>query len=191
MNFLPQLMRESQLTPNGLYFLWCVYVGENPLYINIYTESRSLRLQGYIDDYLKITQKGVELASKIPVSKNTKKKLPSFTLTDASIDEYLQLFPKGKLPSGKLARSDKKNIRANLEWFMTTYSYDWDVIMRATALYVDEYEKKNFMYMKTSQYFISKTNTDKSRISELADYCSAVVNNDYDNDDNHFSDKVV
>jgi len=184
-------MRESQLTPNGLYFLWCVYVGENPLYINIYTESRSLRLQGYIDDYLKITQKGVELASKIPVSKNTKKKLPSFTLTDASIDEYLQLFPKGKLPSGKLARSDKKNIRANLEWFMTTYSYDWDVIMRATALYVDEYEKKNFMYMKTSQYFISKTNTDKSRISELADYCSAVVNNDYDNDDNHFSDKVV
>ena len=191
MNFLPQLMKESQLTPNGLYFLWCLYVDEKPLYINIYTECRSLRLQEYIDDNNKITQKGVELASRIPVSKNTAKKLPSITLTDACIDEYLQLFPKGKLPSGKLARSDRKNIRANLEWFIKTYSYDWETIMRATALYVDEYEKKNFMYMKTSQYFISKMNTDKSRVSELADYCSAVVNNDYENDDNHFSDKVV
>lgn len=191
MNYLPQLMKESRLTPNGLYFLYCLYVGEKPLYINIYTEARALRLEGYINEQLKITQKGVDVACKIPVSKNSAKKQPTFILTDTSIDEYLQLFPKGKLPSGKLARSDKKNIRANLEWFMRTYSYEWDTIIRATALYVDEYEKKNFMYMKTSQYFISKMNTDKSRVSELADYCSAVVNNDYDNDDNHFSDKVV
>ncbi|NBP03519.1 MAG: hypothetical protein EBU90_26190 [Proteobacteria bacterium] len=185
-------MKESQLTPDSLYLLWCIYVGEKPQYINVYTQSRSLILGRYLDSDLKITEAGVELASKIPVSKNTPKKVsPSFVLTNAHIDEYLQLFPKGKLPSGKLARSDKQNIKANFDWFMKNYNYSWDTIIRATALYVDEYEKKNFLYMKTSQYFISKMSPDKSRVSELADYCSAVVNNDYENDDNHFTEKVV
>lgn len=192
MNFLAPLMKESQLTPDSLYLLWCIYVGEKPEYINMYTQSRSLILGRYLDKDLKITEAGITLAGKIPVSKKSPKKISSsFTLTDTHIDQYLELFPKGKLPSGKLARSDKHNIRSNFDWFMKTYNYSWDTIVRATALYVDEYEKKNFLYMKTSQYFISKMTPDKSRVSELADYCSAVVNNDYETDDNHFTEKVV
>ena len=45
--------------------------------------------------------------------------------------------------------------------------------------------------MKTSQYFISKMNPDRTRDSELANYCSSVVNNDYETDDNFFSERVV
>lgn len=190
MNFLPQLMRDSQLTPNQLYLLYCFYVNEEPLYINMYTELRGLKVAGYVSPDGRITEKGVEIAEKIPVSKKTPKK-SSMVITEDCITQYLDLFPKGKLPSGKLARSDRKNIKTNFEWFFKTYDYSWDVVIRATALYVDEYEKKNYMYMKTSQYFISKMNSDRTRDSELANYCSSVVNNDYDSDDTFFSEKVV
>ena len=190
MNFLPPLMKESQLTPNQLYLLYCLYVDEKPLYVNMYTELRGLKVAGYVSADGKMTDKGVEIAQKLPVSKKTVRK-SSVTITDDYITQYLDIFPKGKLPSGKLARSDRKNIKTNFEWFFKTYDYSWDVVIRATALYVDEYEKKNYMYMKTSQYFISKMNPDRTRDSELANYCSSVVNNDYETDENFFSEKGV
>ena len=191
MNFLPPLMKESQLTPNQLYLLYCLYVEEKPLYINMYTELRGLQVAGYVSMDGRITNKGVEVAAKIPVSKKTPSKKPAMVITEDSITQYLDLFPKGKLPSGKLARSDRKNIKTSFEWFFKNHEYTWDVFIRATALYVDEYEKKNYMYMKTSQYFISKMNPDRTRDSELANYCSSVVNNDYETDENFFSEKVV
>jgi hypothetical protein len=190
MNFLPQLMKDSELTPNQLYLLYCLFVDEKPLYINMYTELRGLQVAGYVSTDGRITNKGVEVAEKIPVAKKTAKK-PSLVITEDCITQYLDLFPKGKLPSGKLARSDRKNIKSSFDWFFKTYEYSWDVVIRATALYVDEYEKKNYMYMKTSQYFISKMNPDRTRDSELANYCSSVVNNDYETDDNFFSERVV
>lgn len=101
------------------------------------------------------------------------------------------LFPKGKLPSGKQARADRRNLKANFIWFFKNYKYDWDIILKATALYVDEYERKNYLYMRTSQYFISKMNPDKSRESELANYCAQIISGDYQDDTNHFSEKVV
>jgi hypothetical protein len=156
----------------------------------MYTEMRGLQVAGYVSADGRITNKGVEVAEKIPVAKKTAKK-PSMVITEDCITQYLDLFPKGKLPSGKLARSDRKNIKTNFDWFFKTYEYSWDVVIRATALYVDEYEKKNYMYMKTSQYFISKMNSDRTRDSELANYCSSVVNNDYESDDTFFSEKVV
>ena len=108
-----------------------------------------------------------------------------------NIVKYLTLFPKRKLPSGKLARSDKKNIESNFKWFFKTFEYNWETVLTATAHYVDEYEKKNYLYMQTSQYFISKTQPDKSKMSELANYCSMILEGTDMNDDNHFKERVV
>ena len=190
MNFLKQLIQKSQLTPNQLYLLYCLFVDEKPVAINYHAELRALKLLGYVSNLDKITETGVEIALKIPVTKKTVKK-SVIEITDDCVNKYLDLFPKGKLPSGKLARSDKKNIKSNLEWFFKTYDYSWETVIQATAIYVDEYEKKNYLYMKTSQYFISKMNPDRTRDSELANYCSSVINNDYQSNDNHFSEKVV
>jgi len=120
----------------------------------MYTELRGLKVAGYVSADGKMTDKGIETAQKLPVSKKTVRK-SSVTITDDYITQYLDLFPKGKLPSGKLARSDRKNIKTNFEWFFKTYDYSWDVVIRATALYVDEYEKKNYMYMKTSNLLLN------------------------------------
>ena len=45
--------------------------------------------------------------------------------------------------------------------------------------------------MQTSQYFISKTQPDKSKMSELANYCSMILEGTDMNDDNHFKERVV
>jgi len=79
MNFLPQLMKDSELTPNQLYLLYCLFVDEKPLYINMYTELRGLQVAGYVSTDGRITNKGVEVAEKIPVAKKTAKK-PSFVI---------------------------------------------------------------------------------------------------------------
>jgi hypothetical protein len=109
-----------------------------------------------------------------------------------NIQKYLELFPKGRLPSGKAARSDKKNIESNFKWFFQNYEYDWNTVLQATARYVDEFEKKNFLYMRNSQYFISKMSPDRTRESELANYCSAIKSGDTDDTpSDHFKDHVV
>ena len=189
MNIWLPLLKETELTPNQLYLIWCIGTKLKPININIHSELRLLKNEGIVDEKGLLSPLGLSILEKIPKSKGVTK--PIVDVTEDLVKEYLEIFPKGKLPSGKLARSDRKNIKTNFEWFFKTYDYSWDVVIRATALYVDEYEKKNYMYMKTSQYFISKMNPDRTRDSELANYCSSVVNNDYETDENFFSEKVV
>ena len=183
------------ITPNEQYLLWCIYNKIKPVGINVHSEFRKLKSNYLITDSKKITEKGLQVIEAMEniVSINAKDipKKPGDLAPDDKIDKYLELFPKGKLPSGKMARADKKNIKSNFTWFFKNYKYDWDTVLKATALYVDEYEAKNYMYMKTSQYFISKMNPDKSRDSELANYCYSIVNNDYEDRKNPFSEKVV
>ena len=107
------------------------------------------------------------------------------------IGHYINLFPAKKLPSGKLARSARKNIENAFQWFLKTYDYSWDVILKATAYYVDSYEKNNYLYMRNSQYFISKMNPDKTRESELANYCEIIQNGMEEESDSFFKEKVV
>ena len=60
-------------------------------------------------------------------------------------------------------------------------------------MYVDEYERQGYRYMRTSQYFIRKANNiGKTYESELATYCEVYMNGDTDyNDDGYFKEKVV
>lgn len=189
MNIWIPLLQESNLTPNQLYLIWCIGTNTAPININIHAELRMLKTLDFIDGKGALTPTGLDILEKIPKSRISKK--TKVDLTDELIISYLEIFPKGKLPSGKQARADKKNIKSNFEWFFKTYSYDWDTVIKATKLYVDEYETKNFLYMRTSQYFISKMNPDRSRESELANYCAQIITGDYQDDTNHFSEKVV
>jgi len=172
-----------------LYLIWCLGTKTKPLNINVHPEIKVLKNEGLCDADGVLSPEGLAIFDLVPKSKGTIK--PAVDVTDELITKYLNIFPKGKLPSGKQARADKRNIKVNLEWFFKTYKYDWTTVIKATELYVDEYERKNFLYMKTSQYFISKMNPDRSRDSELANYCSQIITGDYQDDTNHFSEKVV
>ncbi len=189
MQNLIQSIKDSKLTPNQLYLLWCLQYEEIPLNINVHTEIRALKNSTHLDAKGKITPLGLEAVSSLP--KPSSKAIKTIVLLDDMIEKYLSLFPKGKLPSGKQARADKKNLKQCFTWFFKTYGYDWETVLKATAMYVNEYELKGYLYMRTSQYFITKANPDRTRDSELANYCSLIVTGDTTEDPNHFSEKVV
>lgn len=179
--FLDQILSRG-ISPNEFYFLQSIVNKESTKIINRAQEIRKLQNKGYIDIKFKLTDKVKEISF---LFKKT-------TVNEDFIEKYIELFPKIKLPSGKYARSHRTNIEASFKWFFKTYSYDWETILKATEYYVKEYETKNYMYMKTSQYFICKTNIDKSKDSELANYCEMLKDGTLGREsDSYFSEKVV
>jgi len=107
------------------------------------------------------------------------------------IKVYREAFPAGKLPSGKPGRQNVKTLENAFSWFFETYDYTWDEVSHATVMYLQEYKEKDYMYMKTSQYFICKSDKNKVKHSELADYCDMVRDGIKPEENNHFKEKVV
>lgn len=188
---------KNNLTPNQLYLLWCKKHNMCPLFnLNLTVEYMRLTNDGWLVEDGKLSGKGFVLVQELEsFFKNSKKKTSSAIMGedfDKRIDEYLEIFPKFKLPSGKYARTDKKNLENNFRWFFENHNYDWDTVINATKMYVDEYERQGYKYMRTSQYFIRKQNSvEKTFESELANYCEVYKNGDGDYTETHFSEKVV
>jgi hypothetical protein len=107
------------------------------------------------------------------------------------IDSYREIFPNIKLPSGKYARQNVKNLENGFKWFFKTYpDYNWDIVLKATTMYVEEYSMRSYEFMRTSQFFIRKQASDKSWDSELATYCDMILNGE-DSIPRVITDKVV
>jgi hypothetical protein len=192
------LITIQQLTPNQFYVLFCIAQNTNPVKgVNLALECRNLQYEGWLNSENKLTDKALNIIklmdSEFEITDQVKQQ-ESVKSSDM-IDKYLTLFPKGKIPSGKQARSAKGNLENAFKWFFKEYPElkDWNLILKATAYYVDEFESKNYLYMRTSQYFIRKQLTDKSWDSELANYCTMIKNGDdkLDQRTNYFSEKVV
>jgi hypothetical protein len=183
------------VTPNAFHVLWCIANKRRPKSVNAHTELRNLSNNKLITETYIITEDGYRVLKDAEKLFGNGSIIGSTVLlsTDLAdnITKYLDLFPRGKLPSGKSARANRKDIEKGFKWFFDNYDYSWDTILKATAYYVDTYEKNKFMYMRNSQYFIGKTNPDKTKNSELADYCEIILNGGYEEDTNGISEKVV
>jgi hypothetical protein len=106
------------------------------------------------------------------------------------INNYREIFPAQKLPSGKLARNNVKALGEAFRWFFETYDHAWKDVIKATEMYVNEYRDADYMYMQTSQYFICKQDKHKVKSSTLADYCDMILEG-IDTEDKHFKENVV
>jgi hypothetical protein len=184
--YLPILTKYG-LAPNQIYLIWCISSKNKPINLTLATEVRILKNALIINDKGELTPLGLEIASDL-VKLSTVK---SVDINEIYLDKYISFFPKIKLPSGKYARVDKKNLKSVFSWFFKTYDYSWDEVLKATSMYVDEYERKGYLYMRNSQYFISKANPDRTRESELANYCALIKNGVDSVSDDHFKEKVV
>ena len=189
---------KNGLTPNQFYLLWCKRNNINPSFtLHLNLEYKKLVVEEWLDANQELTSKSLIIVQETDsFFKISKKKTSTDILGDkfiCRIEEYLEIFPKFKLPSGKYARSDKKNLENNFRWFFENHSYDWDTVINATKMYVDDYERQGYKYMRTSQYFIRKLNpAEKTFESELANYCDTYMNGSNDNmSDNYFSERVV
>ena len=124
--------------------------------------------------------------------KKTKKKTANNLMGNdhiTHIKRYVSMFPNKKLPSGKYARVNPKNLENSFRWFFENFDYSWELIFKATEKYVKDYELNNFDYMRTSQYFIRKQSADKTWESEVANYCELVSSSQY-TETVYFKDEV-
>lgn len=190
------------ISPNEFYLMYSIKHRISTLHINIHQELRSLISKQLVKDLTdangnkyELQPRAYSIIDQVELFFNVEKKKTAKQLMgddyQQNIDKYIQIFPAIKLPSGKYARSDKKNLEAAFRWFTSTYEYSWDTILKAAAVYVDEYEANNYMYMQTSQYFIRKQQTDKTWSSELANVCARIESGDTEPDTNFFSERVV
>ncbi len=187
---------KEKLTPNSLYVLHCI---KNKLSVskslaNSDLEVHRLKSEDWLNEDLQLTSKSLIFMEELgSYFRKTKKKTSKDLMGDNydnKIKLYNSLFPAKKLGSGKYARTNVKNLEAGFRWFFDTYDYDWHTILLATKKYVLEYKMKNYEYMRTSQYFIRKQNTDKSFESDLATYCD-MLNEVDSNEFDIFKDKIV
>ena len=196
MNEIFNKLIKEKLTPNSLYVLHCIKekLSVSKMLANSDLEIHRLLTDGWLNDKLQLTSKSLifmeELGSYFKKSKKKTSKDLMGDSFDICIKTYNEIFPAKKLGSGKYARTNVKNLEAGFRWFFSTYEYDWKTIIEATKKYVEEYKMKNYEYMRTSQYFIRKQNTDKSFESDLATYCD-MLNEGSSNEEDIFREKIV
>ena len=160
---------------------------------NVPDQIKHLEKEGFIKDN-ELTLKGKKVIVKFENYFIKAKKKTSIQLMgkkfSVRLNEYREVFPEGKLPSGKPARVNIKTLENSFRWFFENYDFSWDEIIDATKMYVNEYRDDQYMYMKTSQYFICKEGKNKVKSSDLADYCD-MIRDGIEPEDNHFKEKVV
>ena len=142
-----------------------------------------------------LTEKGKRMCAKYDNYFNVSKKRTNKQLMGKDYNKMLKMyreaFPAGKLPSGKPGRQNIKTLENAFRWFFEAYDYTWEEVTHATVMYLNQYRDNNWMYMKTSQYFICKSDKNKVKHSELADYCDMVRDGVEIQDDQPFKEKVV
>ena len=189
------VLRKYKITPNQFYVLYSMkHKIKTDNFVNISLELTRLKNDKWLKETNKLTDKAIIVVQHVENFFKAQKKKTSTSLMGPEfikkIKEYSEIFPKFKLPSGKYARTNIKTLEAAFRWFFSNFDYEWETILKATKIYVEEYELNNYKYMRTSQYFVRKQMTDKSYESPLADYCEAILNG-VEEQKNHFKEKVV
>lgn len=192
---------EIEIEPNQLYILFCIKEVRIAK-INIFRPVKDLLDKnlisvkpvihlGYaLEDYV-VTPEGQEILNKVGYGSSKKLAIESEKDLSTMAQEYNEMFPKMKAGSGSYMRSNPKDVMDALKWFITNYKYPWDVILKATARYLDDEELKSFKYTSTSRYFIKKMDVSRTVTSKLADWCEIVQNGEETMERPNFSDKVV
>lgn len=165
------------ITPNGLYILICLQKGMTPKLVNIPQETSLLEAAGYLHNNT-LTNSALEIIAKTAyLSRTSKTKIHLKDEDLQKLELYRLQFPPGKLPSGSSSRTSISELRPRFEWFFAKFPqyYNWDLVLRATALYIDEYEPRQYEFMRNSENFIYKQDLNKIMKSLLADYCQHVI----------------
>lgn len=70
--------------------------------------------------------------------------------SDAWIDEWRELWPKGVTSGGYPVRADMPSIKKKMKAFIKKYNYDKDTIFSITKKYLEDKRLQNYSYIKTA-----------------------------------------
>jgi hypothetical protein len=186
---------KAGISPNAFYVLYCIHNKIVPdKTVNTSLEVAKLLSGNYLTESLELSGNSLKFIEEIDSFFKKSKKKTSKNLMGEDFQDnlklYNQLFPSGKLPSGVYARVNIKSLENAFRWFFENFSYSWETVIKATERYVDEYSLDRYNYMRNSQYFVRKQNTDKTWDSTLATYCDMIEADDYE-EPNYFKENVV
>jgi len=191
------LVCSQGLTASEYYLLASMHQSTTTLSGNTSTALKGLVFKQWVanlseddtPDY-QISERGHKLINKVEsifkVQKEKATKLIVGSNYKENILKYKEMFPNQKLPHGKAARSAYGNLEKNFRWFFENHDFTWEDIFNATAAYINDHQKKNWKFMRTSQYFIRKDN-----LSDLADMCENIKNGGYKEQEHIIKTKVV
>jgi len=192
-----QKIVQEKITPNQMYLLYSMKEKTQASLLKSKDELPGLIENDFVieeDSVYKITDKAKKLITKLDNYFIKAKKKTNIQLMgkdyNKMIEDYRNVFPAGKLPSGKPARQNVRALGESFRWFFETYDHDWEIIMKATKMYVNEYRATDYLYMMTSQYFVSKQDKHRVKHSALADYCD-MIKDGVQTEVHHFKEKVV
>lgn len=188
-----KILIRNKISPNGLYLLYSIKEKVSTPIINTENVKNLLIKSNWLDADNKLTDKSKRLLIEVEglfkkVKKQTSDKIMGNNYNDM-INEYNQLFPKMKLPTGKAARASISNLENAFRWFFQNHEYSWETIFKATTSYLTERKLQGWKFTRNSQYFIRKQSVDKTWESSLADWC-LMIEDGIDEQDTHFKDKV-
>jgi hypothetical protein len=183
-----KILREERMDINQLFIMIAAYSGHIGLldYYDqdsqskkvIIMEYQDLHIHGFLEEgketLYQISAKGKEFVEKIKplLDQAEDAKLDEAALIKLCQD-YLELFPKIKLPSQKYARVSIVEIEKKFRAWMKAYKPMFkkegikltnELILKATKQYVTRYSKDNYRFMVTSSYFIQKN--EKSALAD-------------------------
>ena len=175
-------LKKERININQLFCLFSLYHEAFNL-LDIYDEQnqnievlvfdyQDLQVHGFIDDsdeifLYKINERGKEFVERInDLMKENQEDESEEKSIDKLCHDYLELWPKVKLPSQKYARASileiqkkmKVWLRVNKPLFKKEYGFKLNNqdILDATKAYIDRYAKTGYKFMVTSSYFIQK-----------------------------------
>lgn len=157
---LLSIIEHTQLSPNEYITLICHLEGKPiPKVINDNMTFKALRFHKYLDEDLKPTEKTAGFFNYL---------CDPF---DVNVLTYKNMWPKMLLPSGRYAKASARELSEKFKWFFSNFDYTWEEVIQATESYIDHFAKTNYIYMRTSSYFIYKIASDKIKSSTLAEWC--------------------
>lgn len=203
-------IKEERININQLFILFALYNDSIDL-LNIYDEEslneevlifdyQDLIIHGFLkvgEEYLyALTEKGELLVEYLYTLMDVHSSEDNQEKSIRKLcQEYLNLFPKIKLPSGKYARVsileiEKKMkvwLKINKPLFKKEYNHKLENsdILKATKEYIDRYSKQGYKFMVTSSYFIQKNEK-----SPLSDEILAIIQG-LDKDNNSLSQSNI
>ena len=122
-----EIMIKNDITPNQVYLLYCIDENISSPLINVSLELRNLKKKGFVDGKNKLKQKSqkllLEIISFYEIKKETTNKVILGDNFSENIIIYRELFPEGRLPSKKPARSSPKNLEVAFRWFFKNFIF--------------------------------------------------------------------
>lgn len=153
----------------------CLYLISKRIQIpDIYNwklEQSKLINDGYLDLSGKLTETGKKLLKKFEDLFDSTRAITTTEVLGAeyktNIETFRQMFPT-KVGSRGGIRSSESQLIPKFEWFFKKHpEITWEEVIGGTKLYIETVDSK---YIRNAAYFIKKSDTDKTWVSDLASY---------------------